>query len=110
MLRVEIQEKDNCVTMTIEGRLVGRFAEDVRDLVSRKKIAGALVVELSAISYVDETGEEILTWLGRIGATFLTDNAYSIDVCNQLALPLFSRPRRPPFKRNGHHFSNHSTE
>lgn len=98
MLRVEIEEKANCLMMTIEGRFVGRFAEDVRDLVSRKTLPGDLIVDLSAVGFVDETGEEILAWLGRIGATFLTDNAYSIDVCSRLTLPLFSQPRRPSLK------------
>jgi len=110
MLRVEIQEKDDCVTMTIQGRLVGRFAEDVRDLVSRKNLPGVLVVDLSAVSFVDETGEQILIWLGRIGAKFLTDNAYSSDVCERLTLPMFLSPRRAPLKRNGYSRSHHSAE
>ena len=110
MLRVEIQEKDNCATMTIEGRLVGQFAQDVRDLVFRRNLLGALIVDLSAVSFVDDTGEEILMWLGRLGAKFLTDNAYSSDVCERLTLPLFSGPPKSSLKRNGHHRPNHSAE
>lgn len=109
MLRVDVQEKDSCVTMRVEGRFVGRFAEDVRDLVFRKNLPGPLVVDLSHVSYVDDTGEEVLMWLGRIGAKFLTDNAYSSDVCRRLSLPLFSISR-PSLKRNGHRHFNHSAE
>jgi hypothetical protein len=109
MLRVDIQENDSCVAMTIEGRFVGRFAEDVRDLMFRKKLSGPLVVDLSNVSYVDEAGEEVLIWLSRIGAKFVTDNAYSSDVCTRLTLPLFSISR-PALKRNGHRHSNHAAE
>jgi len=94
MLRVEFHEKDNYVTMKIEGRFVGRFAEDVRDLVSRRSLTGNLIIDLSDVCFVDETGEQVLSWLARIGARFLTDNAYSSDVCERLTLPLLSNNRK----------------
>ena len=110
MLRVEFQEKDNYVTMKIEGRFVGRFAEDARDLVSHRKVPNGLVIDLSDVSFVDDTGEEVLSWFARIGAKFLTDSAYSSDVCKRLTLPLLSNTRKIPSKPNGNHYTSPDPE
>jgi len=110
MLRVEFHEKDSCVTMKIEGRFVGRFAEDARDLISRRKVPDGLVIDLSDVTFVDDTGEDVLSWFARIGARFLSDNAYSSDVCQRLTLPLLSASRRSPSKPNGNHRNPPPTE
>jgi len=110
MLRVEFHENDNYVTMKIEGRFVGRFAEDVRDLVSRRNAPGDLVIDLSDVSFVDEAGEKVLTWFARIGARFLTDNAYSSDVCTRLILPMFSNNRKISSDPNGNHHTPRSPQ
>jgi len=91
MLRIEFHRKGNLATMRIEGRFVGRFAEEARDLVVRRKISAGLVVDLSEVSFVDATGEEILSWLAEIGSAFVAENAYSSDVCVRLCLPLASQ-------------------
>ena len=38
MLRVEFQDVGNTVTIRLQGRFVGPFAKDTRDLVTRSKI------------------------------------------------------------------------
>ena len=103
MLRVQFHETDNYVTMKVEGRFVGRFAEEIRELVSRRKVPSALLVDLTDVSFVDDTGEEILSWFGRIGVKFLTESAYSSDVCKRLTLPLLSDARKGFSKPNGNH-------
>ena len=37
MLRVEYHDLGNTVTMRLEGRFVGEFAQDARDLVTRDR-------------------------------------------------------------------------
>lgn len=69
MLRVEFNDVGNTVTMRMEGRFVGPFAEDTRDLVTRCKIPLRLVVNLSEVTFVDAIGEEVLSWLARIGGS-----------------------------------------
>ena len=93
MLRIEFHRKGNVATMRIEGRFVGRFAEEARDLVVRKQVSRGLVVDLSEVSFVDATGEEILSWLAQIGSTFVAENAYASDVCERLNLPPASQAR-----------------
>jgi len=88
MLRVEFEDVGNTVTMRLEGRFVGPFAEDTRDLVMRCKIPLRLVVNLSEVTFVDAVGEEMLSWLARIGGEFIADNCYPLHVCERLHLPM----------------------
>src|SRR6266404_9693317 len=71
MLRVEFHDVANTVTMRLEGRFVGPFAKDTRDLVTRCKIPLRLVVNLSEVTFVDVVGEEVLSRLARIGGSLL---------------------------------------
>ena len=91
MLRVEFHDKGDFVIMRVQGGFVGRFAEEVKDLIARSsQVPTRAVVDLSDTSFVDETGEEILCWLANTGTSFIADNAYSSDVCERLKLPLIS--------------------
>jgi hypothetical protein len=88
MLRVEFQDVGNNATMRLEGRFVGPFAKDTRDLVTRCKIPMRLIVNLSEVTFVDAVGEEVLLWLGRIGGEFVAENCYPLHVCERLHLPI----------------------
>jgi hypothetical protein len=88
MLRVEYQDAGNTVTMRLEGRFVGEFAKDARDLVTRCKVPRGLVVNLSEVTFVDLMGEEVLLWLARIGGEFVAENCYPLHVCERLHLPM----------------------
>jgi hypothetical protein len=94
MLRVEFQDVRNTVTMRLEGRFVGPFAQDTRDLVTRRKIPLRLIVNVSEVIFVDAVGEEILSWLARIGGEFIADNCYPLHVCERLHLPMAPRRAR----------------
>ena len=88
MLRIEFKESANAMTMRVEGRFVESFAEDARSLVTHCDIPQRFFVNLSDVTFVDAVGEEVLTWLGRIGARFVAEGCYSHDVCERLHLPL----------------------
>jgi hypothetical protein len=88
MLRVEVQDVGNTVTLRVEGRFVGPFARDTRDLVTRAKIPLRLLVNLSEVTFVDAVGEEVLSWLARIGGEFIAENCYPLHVCERLHLPM----------------------
>lgn len=99
MLRVEFQDVGETLIMRLEGRFVGPFAEDTRDRLTRRNIPPRLVVNLSEITFVDAVGEEMLSWLARMGGRFIADNCYPIHICERLHLPMapkraggFSRP------------------
>jgi hypothetical protein len=88
MLRVELQDVGNTVIMRLEGRFVGPFAKDTRDLVMRCKIPLRLIVNLSEVTFVDAIGEEALSWFARIGGEFVAENCYPLHVCERLHLPM----------------------
>jgi hypothetical protein len=88
MLRVEFQDVGNTVTMRLEGRFVGLFARDTRDLLTRTKIPLRFVVNLSEVTFVDAVGEEMLSWLARSGGQFIADKCYPLHVCERLHLPM----------------------
>ena len=88
MLRVEFEDVGATVTMRLQGRFVGPFAKDTRDLVTHSKIPPRLVVNLSEVTFVDAAGEEILSWLARIGGEFVAETCYPLHVCERLHLPM----------------------
>ena len=89
MLRVEDHDASSTTWLRVEGRFVGAFAEDTKAMMVRCKLPSHLVVDLSEVMFVDAEGEEVLLWLARIGAQFVANSCYSLDVCQRLHLPSF---------------------
>ena len=97
MLRVEMHDAENALVMKLEGRFVGEYAEYAQSLATRCKTDLKLVVDLTEVTAVDSAGEEVLSFLGRLGAEFTGDNVYARYLCERLRLPLArngSRTRR----------------
>jgi hypothetical protein len=88
MLRVETQESDIVWVVKLEGRFSGDDATHVRSLVTSRKIEKGLVVDLTDITFIDSVGEATLSFFGRLGAKFVAEDAYMLDVCERLHLPL----------------------
>jgi anti-anti-sigma regulatory factor len=93
MLRVELQETDGACICRLEGRFTGEQAEHARMLATRCHIALSIVVDLTDVMYVDDTGEDVLLLLKRLGAQFIAETSYSRDVCERLDLPQASQSR-----------------
>jgi hypothetical protein len=99
MMCIEFYEATKAVTIRMAGRFVGRFAESTRELVAGCTVPSRLVVNLSEVTFVDAIGEEVLSWLGQIGAEFLAEKVYPLEICGRLHLPMARRiandsPRR----------------
>jgi anti-anti-sigma regulatory factor len=88
MLRVETQKSESALTLKLEGRFSGEGAEHIRTLVTRCHSERGLVVDLTEVMFIDAVGEEVLSFLKRLGAQFEAETAYSRDVCERLHLPL----------------------
>mgnify|MGYP005817871763 CR=1 FL=1 len=88
MLRIEIHDAANTLIMRPEGRFVAEFAEEARAVMTRSKAPLKVLVDLSEVTFVDSVGEEVLSWLSRIGGEFVAGTSYSLDVCERLHLPL----------------------
>ena len=43
-------------------------------------------VDLTDVVFIDNIGEEVLSFFGRFGAAFVAPNSYTLDVCQRLNL------------------------
>jgi hypothetical protein len=74
--------------LKIRGRLVRGWAAQARSLVTKTVIPERLIADLTDVSYIDAAGEDLLKWLGSVGAEFAADNFYALSVCERLQLPI----------------------
>ena len=86
MLRVEIRDSAETLTVTLEGRFAGDDAEHTRTLAARFAARGRFLVDLTEVVFIDAAGEEVLSFLGLFGAEFVAPNSYVLDVCERLNL------------------------
>ena len=86
MLRFEIRKSDETWHIMLEGRLTGDDAENVRILITRCPVSVKLIVDLTEVVFIDNIGEQVLSFLGRLGAAFVAPNSYTLDVCERLNL------------------------
>jgi len=95
MLRLEIQDLLNASIVRLQGRLAGDWADHVRLLMTHRHTGMRLVVDLTEVTFVDGIGEEVLWLLKRLGAEFVADTSYTLDICERLHLPLAGKDLSP---------------
>ncbi len=100
MFRAQIQSGRQGPVLKMEGKLVREWAEQARSLVDNGAVPKEIIVDLAEISYVDCTGEQLLTWLAARGAKFLAGNVYIANVCHRLQLPPVVRERSRSERRS----------
>ncbi len=96
MLRVDTKQSDGALTFKLEGRFTGEGAEEVRALVTRSHPELKLIVDLAEVMYIDAVGEKVLSFLKKLGAQFVSETAYSRDICERLGLPLAREDKSNP--------------
>ncbi len=94
MLRTDLENSDEALTVRLEGRLAGEDAAHVRTLVTRCNIPKALIVDLTEVTFIDSVGETTLSFFSRLGAAFIAEDAYTSDVCKRLHLRLARNGKR----------------
>jgi hypothetical protein len=88
MLRVQIHDSANTLSLKLEGRFTGDDADHTRTLMTHCHPRTRLVVDLTEVTFIDSVGEEVLSFFGRFGAEFFAQTSYSLDVCERLHLHL----------------------
>jgi hypothetical protein len=88
MLRVDIHDSANTLSLKLEGRFTGDDAESTRTLMTRCRDGMRLVVDLTEVTFIDAVGEEVLSFFGRFGAEFVAQTSYALDLCERLHLRL----------------------
>lgn len=103
MLRVEVHDSVNASIFRVEGRLTTETADHLRTLATRCNGGTRLVVDLTELMFADTVGEDVLSFFKRLGAEFLAETSYSLDVCERLHLPLARKRLSPRSNGDGHH-------
>lgn len=96
MLRVEIRDSVDTLILRLEGRFTGDDAVQTRTLAARCGARGKLLVDLTEVEFIDAAGEEVLCFLGQLGAEFAAPNSYALDVCERLNLRVALSGRADP--------------
>jgi hypothetical protein len=96
MLRVDMHDSANVLSLKLEGRFTGNDAENTCTLMARCHDGKTLVVDLTEVTFIDSMGEEVLSAFGRFGAEFVAQTSYTLDICERLHLRL-----APDQKSNG---------
>jgi hypothetical protein len=86
MLRIEVHDSAETLTVRLEGRFAGDDAEHTRTLAARFAARRKLLVDLTEVVFIDTVGEEVLSFLGQLGGEFVSPNSYVLDVCERLNL------------------------
>ena len=84
MLRVEVEDSADTMTLILQGRLVGEEAVSARSLMTRYRAGIRLIVDLSEVTFMDASGEDLLSFFARFGAVFIADTSYSQYICERL--------------------------
>ena len=88
MLRVDILDSANALSLKLEGRFTGSDADNTRSLMARCHGGMTLIVDLTEVTFIDSVGEEALSFFGRFGAKFVAQTSYTLDICERLHLRL----------------------
>ena|SRR5215469_5819418 len=112
MLRVEIHDSANIARLKFEGRFTSEDAQNTCTLITRCFDGVTLLVDITDVTFVDSTGEEVLSFFGRFGSEFIAETSYALDVCERLHLCLAQNgasdpnspgPSHPNASRRRHH-------
>jgi hypothetical protein len=93
MFRIDVEGENGkaAITMKIAGRMGAQCAEEIRRQALRCRKSRRLAVDLSEVTFIENSGEEVLAWLGHIGARFIADGFYCRDICERLHLLFLKR-------------------
>jgi hypothetical protein len=85
MLRVDIRDSANALSLKLEGRFTGNDAQNTCALMARCHDGMTLIVDLTEVTFIDSVGEEVLSFFGRFGAKFVAPTSYRVGT--RQALP-----------------------
>ena len=86
MLRVEVDDSANTLSLKLQGRLVGEEAKNTRTLMTRHRPGKRLVVDVTEVTFIDSVGEDTLSFFSQFGAGFIAETSYSRYICERLHL------------------------
>jgi hypothetical protein len=92
MLRITLPEAANGEVYKLEGRLTGRWVQELLRVVRQSGAGQGTIFDLREVLYVDSSGESALQHLSTLGARFIAESAYGKHLCDHLNLERISAP------------------
>jgi hypothetical protein len=89
MFRIDLMDT---AILRMSGRMAEGCREEVESVLGERRELSHTIVDLSEVTYIDRTGEELLSWLDRCGARFLADSSYVSHICERLHLKMSRLP------------------
>src|ERR1700722_14496895 len=87
MLRITMQDRAECVTFLVEGKLVGAGAKELEQCsIKAASVRGhrALIVDLSETLFIDQEGRRVLATLFQEGAFFRTASPMTESIVSEI--------------------------
>ena len=87
MLRITIAETLSEQRWTLEGRLVYPWVSELKSSWTKTEIARRerkCVVDLTAVTFIDKSGEKVLTELSKEGAELIATGVYTRHVVHNI--------------------------
>ena len=86
MLRITVSKRKDHPMYVLEGRLAGNWVQELMSVTSELNQGSNAIIDIEHVHYADPLGEKALQWLNRLGAAFVVQNAYGVDLCDRLEL------------------------
>lgn len=96
MVRITTTPDGEVLRVKVEGRLVGLWVDELRTVLLRHSPLGAVKLDITDVSFVDDRGEQLLIWLYRIGGSFCEGGVFSDFLFSRLGIPTERRKEARP--------------
>lgn len=90
MLRITAITSDKKLVLKLEGRLAGPWVDELRKTVLLSAWCQPLEIDVSSLTFADDEGEQSLSWLHRMGASFRGKGPFPHYLFERLKIPLLS--------------------
>jgi anti-anti-sigma regulatory factor len=87
MIKIETSQVGDQVTLKIEGRLAGAWVSELEDSwrAAAKHSSGKLALDLTGVTFIDQTGCYLLRLMRHDGVSFITAGLMTEELADLLA-------------------------
>jgi len=87
MLRINSRDENELTTLTIEGKLTGRWVKELEhcwENVASSQPRRSIRVNLSAVGFIDSEGKELLTRMRKQGAVLVPTGCFMKVIVDEI--------------------------
>ena len=101
MLKISARRNDSTTVLELQGRLAGPWVAELARVWSERPVDGpedTVVVDLADVTFVDESGQELLTAICRAGATLTGAGCLTTSMLEEITRRALAEPAGAPFE------------